>query len=230
MRHLFNQTIRSRTQSLVMLFALLLLGMALPPIGLAANPFGPDYVEITANDLIAIDIRWATNKNFTGKNVYGTFNGCYLHQKAAAKLFRAAELLKQNYPGYKLLMLDCLRPRSVQKMFWEVVKGTPQQRYVANPKTGSNHNFGFAVDLSLLGPDGQELDMGTPYAAFTEATQPKLEKKLLAKGVLTQAQLDRRMILRRVMTEAGFTQLPIEWWHYDALDGKTVRKNYRIVE
>jgi len=48
--------------------------------------------------------------------------------------------------------------------------------------------------------------------------------------VLTQAQLERRMILRRVMTEAGFLQLPNEWWHYDALDGKTVRKNYRIVE
>ncbi|MDH4120219.1 MAG: M15 family metallopeptidase [Deltaproteobacteria bacterium] len=205
-------------------------GMSMTPNWAAANPFGPDYVEITANDVIALDIRYATTHNFTGRNVYGTHNTCFLHQQAAAKLFRAAELLRTYSPGYKLLVFDCLRPRSVQRLFWGVVKGTPQQPYVANPDKGSLHNFGFAVDLSLLGPDGHELDMGTPFDAFTEAAQPKLETKLLAKGVLTQPQLERRMILRRVMTEAGFLQLPNEWWHYDALDGKTVRKNYRIVE
>jgi len=205
-------------------------GLSIAPNWAAANPFGPDYVEIQPQAGIVLDIRYATVHNFTGQNVYQGRNTCFLHRLAADKLLKAAEILQKNHPGTRLLIFDCLRPRSVQRLFWGLVKGTPQQKYVGNPDVGSIHNFGFAVDLSLLGPDGRELDMGTPYDAFTDAAQPRLEPKMAARGLLTRDQLDRRLMLRRVMAEAGFIQLPHEWWHYDGLPGKTVRKNYPIVE
>jgi D-alanyl-D-alanine dipeptidase len=33
-----------------------------------------------------------------------------------------------------------------------------------------------------------------------------------------------------VMEDAGFIQLPLEWWHYDALPRDEVMRSYSIVE
>ena len=103
---------------------------------------------------------------------------------------------------------------------WKLVKGTPDQAYVANPASGSIHNYGAAVDLTvgLLLADGTvvPLDMGTPYDASTEEAQPRLEPALLKAGRLTQEQVSNRQLLRRAMNAGGFKVLPIEWWHFNA--------------
>ena len=164
------------------------------------------------------------------KNVYGDFHRCFLHRIAAGKFREAARLLQQERPGWKFLVFDCLRPRSLQEKLFAVVKGTPQQPYVANPLDGSVHNYGFAIDLSLEDESGRELDMGTHFDDFSALAQPNRERQNLEAGKLTKEQAEHRLILRNIMLRAGFIQLPIEWWHYDALPKEQVKKDYKIVE
>jgi D-alanyl-D-alanine dipeptidase len=149
---------------------------------------------------------------------------------AAEKLRRAAYELEQVKPGWKLLIFDCLRPRSLQKKLFAAVEGTPRQPYVANPRSGSIHNYGLAIDLSLEDGNGHEVDMGTKFDDFTPLAQPAREADNLAAGKLSREQVEHRLLLRRVMTAAGFLQLPIEWWHYDALSAAEVKKTFKIVE
>ena len=188
------------------------------------------YVDLATLPGVAVDLRYATTGNFTGVDLYGPFRRAFLHRVAADQLRVAAEQLRQQRPGYQLLVLDAARPRSVQQMLWAHVRGTPMQRYVANPRTGSVHNFGFAVDLTVADADGRELDMGTAFDTFDELSQPVQEPRFVSEGRLTPAQLANRRLLRAVMQAAGFVQLPLEWWHYDALPGSVVRERYSIIE
>jgi zinc D-Ala-D-Ala dipeptidase len=162
--------------------------------------------------------------------MYAGFNRAFLHRLAHEKLVKAVKNLRDLHPEYKLVIFDSLRPRSVQYLLWEKVKGTAQERYVANPERGSIHNFGFALDLSIQDEKGNELDMGTSYDDFTPLAEPRKEQQFLKEGKLTEAQLANRRLLRKVMEDAGFISLPVEWWHFDALPSAEVRMNHRIIE
>ncbi len=190
----------------------------------------PDFIEIQPSDAIAIDLRYGSTNNFVGRNLYGESPRAYLHRLAEAKLHRAANSLQLVRPGCKLLILDALRPRSVQYILWEKLEGTPEQLYVADPRIGSIHNYGFAVDLTIVDDQGRELDMGTPFDDFTPLAQAKLESQFLAEGALSEAQWKNRLLLREVMEDAGFIQLPIEWWHYDALPKSEVIGKHLLIE
>jgi D-alanyl-D-alanine dipeptidase len=111
------------------------------------------------------------------KNVYGDFHQCFLQEIAAAKFSEAVRQLQQEKPGWKFVVFDCLRPRSIQEKLFEVVKGTAQQPYVANPKTGSIHNYGFAIDLSLEDETGHELDIGSGFDDFSPLSRPDQERQ-----------------------------------------------------
>lgn len=189
-----------------------------------------EFKELTADFGVRVDLRYATANNFTGRNLYGDFNRAYLHKVAADKLARAVSHLKAHHPGFQLIIFDALRPRSAQYILWDHVKGTNQEQYVANPEGGSVHNYGFAVDLSVVDGKGQELDMGTEFDTFSELSQPQLEKKFLEEGKLSARQSENRKILKEAMTAGGFTQLPHEWWHFDALPKPQVKASYKIVE
>lgn len=190
----------------------------------------PDFVDLSTIPGVAIDLKYASRDNFMGENLYGDFRTALLHRIAAGQLEVSSMVLQALKPGWKLLVFDGLRPRAVQRQFWNRVKGTPQQEYVADPDTGSIHNFGFAVDVSLMDEGGREVDMGTSFDDFSPLSEPRREDEFLKAGKLTPEQVDNRRILRRVMSEAGFIQYPIEWWHFDALPADIVRKNYPIVE
>ncbi len=190
----------------------------------------PDYVELKPSGSLAIDLKYATTDNFVGQNMYGDFNRAYLHKLAAAKLLKAISSLAAINPKYRLVIYDALRPRSVQYVLWDKVKGTGKQKYVANPKGGSIHNYGFALDISILDESGKPLDMGTPFDDFTDLAQPQLEQQFLKSGKLTEQQIKNRLLLRKVMQDAGFIQLPVEWWHYDALPKAELKSRFRIVE
>jgi len=190
----------------------------------------PDFVDVASYPHVKVELRYATENNFMKTNVYGDFDVCFLHKEAALKLKKAIQNLQEVKPGWKLLLLDCLRPRSVQRKLWDYVSGTDQQKYVANPDRGSIHNYGFAVDLTLVDENETEIDMGTEFDSFTKVAQPRLEKEMLAEHLLTQTQYENRLILRNSMVSAGFRQLSIEWWHYDAADSTTVRSKYQILE
>ncbi len=190
----------------------------------------PDFVDLSLIENVKIDLRYGTKNNFVGENMYGSFNKAYLHPQAAQKFAKAAQNLKAKNPKYKFIVFDALRPRSVQKVLWKKVKGTPYEKYVADPEKGSVHNYGFALDISVLDETGKELDMGTPYDSFLPLAEPKLEDKLLKAGELSTLQLENRKVLRKAMVDAGFIQLEHEWWHYDGLPLKEIKSKFKIVE
>lgn len=179
---------------------------------------------------ILVDLKYSSPDNFIGQDVYGDLDKCFLQKEAAAKLAAAQRKLTELRPGWRLLVFDGARPRRIQARFFAIVEGTPQQQYVADPARGSIHNYGAAVDLTIVDAGGRELDMGTPFDFFGELAQPKLESEFLARGKLTRDQLDNRLLLRNVMTSAGFRPISNEWWHFDAFPPKEVRARYKIIE
>lgn len=189
-----------------------------------------NFVQIIPAQGLVIDLRYASANNFIGQNLYGEFNRAFLHRVAAEKLYQAVKVLQNIHAKYQLVIFDALRPRSVQYILWNKVKGSEKEKYVANPKGGSIHNFGFAVDLSVLDESGKELDMGTAFDDFSSLAQPQLEGKFLNQGKLTKFQIANRKLLRKVMESVGFIQLPLEWWHFDALPKAEVKIKYKIVE
>ena len=188
------------------------------------------FVEIGGYPGVAPDLRYATADNFTGAVVRGAFERALLHKDAAAKLRQAAETLHELTPGHSLRIFDALRPRSVQWLLWNHVKGTAQEPYVAEPRRGSIHNYGMAVDLSVIDAHSRELDMGSWFDDFSEQAEPRHEDELVRTGKLNRGQLGNRLLLRRVMEGAGFIQMAHEWWHYDAATRAEVEAGYRIVE
>lgn len=147
-----------------------------------------------------------------------------MHKIASEKFRKAASLLA---PEFKFIVFDALRPQTAQVEFWNLVKGTPQQPYFADPAKGSVHSFGFAIDVGLLDRAGRELDMGTPFDDLTPLAEPQREEEFLKNGQLSTTQVENRKILRKVMSQSGFIPLPHEWWHFDALPPQEVRARFQ---
>ncbi|MGE5402280.1 MAG: M15 family metallopeptidase [Ignavibacteriales bacterium] len=152
---------------------------------------------------IATDVRYATANNFTGKVLYPTAN-VYLRKVVAEKLALVQKELVSTHK-LRLKVFDGYRPLSVQRKLWEIM---PDSRYVANPKNGSRHNRGAAVDLTLIDSTGRELDMGTPYDDFTEKAHRNFDK-------LPAEVIENRKLLENAMVKYGFEPLDTEWWHFD---------------
>ncbi len=203
-----------------------------PPAGeLEARLRERGMVDVRALDpTIACELKYSSTDNFMGRDVYGDVDQCFLLAQAAVRLAVASSELRSRRPDHRLLVVDGLRPREVQRRMWALVAGTPQQPYVANPRPGSMHNHGAAVDLTIVDGDGRRLDMGTPMDHFGPLAQPRLERQYLERGALTAEQVANRLLLREVMAKAGFRVLPIEWWHFDAWDTEFVRRHFPIVE
>lgn len=178
---------------------------------------------------ILVELKYASKDNFLKKNVYGGLRRCYMQPEAADKLAKASAILQEQRPDLRLLVYDAVRPRSVQFAMWRIVKGTSQQSYVASPTSGSVHNFGAAVDLTLADKTGQPLDMGTVFDFFGKKAQPRYENQFLASGELTQEQVDNRLLLRNVMIDAGFSIIRNEWWHFNAFPAAESRKRFKPV-
>lgn len=180
---------------------------------------------------IIVDLKYADADNFMGENLYRGLNRAYLVPEAAEKLVMASRILQERHPDLRILVGDAIRPRSVQKEMWRLVVGTPRQPYVANPKRGSMHNYGAAVDVTLFNvKTGKRVDMGTPLDYFGLLAQPLLEGAFLRQGKLTPSQIENRLILRNAMLDAGWHMINIEWWHFNAWPKKYIRNHYSIIE
>ncbi|PWF42056.1 M15 family metallopeptidase [Massilia glaciei] len=202
--------------------------MTLPP---AAENIGshPDFRHLSSIEGIEVDLRYASSNNFVGRDLYSPFDCAWLHREAAAALEKVVAWLAAHHPGHTALVLDALRPQRVQQQLWDALKGTELEMYLAHPERGSIHSFGMALDITLLGADGRELDMGTAFDDMSELAHPALEPELLARGALTVAQVANRQVLREAMTQAGFTGLNSEWWHFDCGDRVRVRGSFSRV-
>lgn len=179
---------------------------------------------------LKVELKYACPRNFMGESVYGELKRGYLRPEAAEMLAAANRNLKKLRPNLTILVADALRPRHVQRKMWEALEGTGRQNYVAEPNRGSVHNYGCAVDVTIVDEKGEALDMGTPMDHFGILSQPRHEQRFLREKKLGSGQIENRLLLRRVMTEAGFHPLAIEWWHFDAFPKEIVRKRYTIVE
>lgn len=166
----------------------------------------PGLIDLaTVAPRVRLEIRYATSDNFTRRRIYAEAR-CRLRPAVAVRLARVAAALERE--GYGLKVFDCYRPLAAQRLLWSIL---PDERYVADPRKGSRHNRGAAVDLTLVDARGRELDMGTAWDAFG----PRAHRD--AEG-LSRAIRSNRARLDRAMKREGFIGLRTEWWHFDASD------------
>lgn len=161
-----------------------------------------ELIEIATEELdIDIALSYATAKNFTGKKVY-EHAVCFLHTAAAAALRDAVAAAREL--GLRFRVYDAFRPSEAQ---WTLWNHTPDPDFLADPRRGSPHSRGVAIDLTLIDRDGVPLPMGTDFDAFTPRSHHG------SRGVSVEAQRNR-LILLGLMTQAGWDYYRNEWWHY----------------
>ncbi len=162
-----------------------------------------DIVDILSIDsTFVLDIRYATENNFTKKILYPTAKA-KLRREAAESL---ASIQKElNASNLRLKIYDGYRPLAIQWKLWEIV---PNENFVANPKKGSKHNRGAAVDLTIIDAQGNELEMPTGYDDFTEKASHEYMN-------LSESAIKNRALLKDIMSRHGFQAIKSEWWHYD---------------
>ena len=180
---------------------------------------------------ILVDLRYSGSNNFIGKDLYGCMTVAYAQPLLVNKLKKAAEILHKTHPEFNFLVYDAARPLQCQWALWNALKLPDSQKptYVADPRRGSIHNFGCAIDISIADAKGQELDMGTGFDYFGELAHPRHEQRLLKAGKLSKIQVDNRRLLRNCMTQAGFTATTSEWWHFNACSLKQAKKQWKII-
>jgi len=193
------------------------------------------YQLVNVQDLnpeIHVRLRYSGRNNFLKTDIYDCLSNAYLTPFAAEKLAAAQRLLTDKDSTLHLLVWDAVRPRSIQWKMWNMLKMplAEKVRYVSNPRNGSVHNYGCAVDLTICNEHGDVLDMGTDFDYFGSAANIHSEGSLLNTGTLNYIQVDNRKLLRKVMKEAGFTTITSEWWHFNAMSRNAAAAKYAIVE
>jgi D-alanyl-D-alanine dipeptidase len=191
-------------------------------------------VEVSANAPgVLVELKYGTADNFMGKDVYGCLKQAYVQKPVLHMLNKAQAALAKKYPGYHLLIYDAARPLSIQWVLWNTLTQYPpaeRQKYVADPKQHSIHNYGSALDLTVADADGKALDMGTKYDFFGDLAYPSKEKQFLASGKLSQKAYQNRLILREAMQAAGFMRIEFEWWHFNAFSRVEAKRRFPVVQ
>ncbi len=165
-------------------------------------------VEITEQQHgVVIALAYATAQNITGVPIY-RHPICYLNDEAAGLLDQAIALARPL--GLRLKIFDALRPSEAQ---WKLWNARPDPDFLADPRRGSPHSRGAAVDVTLIDGNGAELEMGTKFDAFT----PLSHHARLDVSVTAQR---NRLLLLGLLTAAGWDFYRNEWWHYQLFDAK----------
>jgi D-alanyl-D-alanine dipeptidase len=160
------------------------------------------FYDLSLIEGVRLDIRYATANNFTQQIIYPEAKA-YLVKPAGEALEQVANDLAKR--GLFLKIFDAYRPLSAQRKLWDVY---PNPEFVADPKTGSRHNRGAAVDLTLVDSLGNELPMPTTYDEFIPQASHSYTE-------LSDTVLANRTLLKTSMMQFGFEPLDSEWWHYD---------------
>lgn len=198
---------------------------------------------------VLVELKYSTEDNFVGKDMYGTLERAYLVPAFAQSVVKAQEILQRRNPNYTLLIYDAARPISVQRAMRRIVDGTEWESFVADGTKGGRHNFGVAVDLTIATLDGTPLDMGAGFDEFSERSSVKgtpdssdpatrtidvyrsFVRGLQTSGLITEEQADNRILLLEVMCEAGLVPYRLEWWHFEYLESiSTTRSKYKLLD
>ena len=161
---------------------------------------------IKLDPAIRLDMRYATSNNFTGRVLYDEARA-FLTAPAALAVVRASKMAQSD--GFGLTIYDAYRPWRITKKLWDATPVGPKKEYVANPKRGSKHNRGCAVDLTLYDlQTGQLVEMPTEFDDFSE----KAHRDYMGASA---AAIANRARLARYLEAEGFVGLSNEWWHFD---------------
>lgn len=168
-----------------------------------------ELVELIKLDpTLKLDIRYATKNNFLKRVIYKEAKA-FLQKPVAEALIKVQKRVKKD--DYSLLIFDGYRPWSVTKLFWDEIDPS-KRNFVADPKAGSIHNRGCAVDLSLFDlKKEKEAKMPSEYDTFNESAYPSYTGG-------TKEERDKRDYLINAMKEEDFTVHQNEWWHFDHKD------------
>lgn len=150
----------------------------------------------------AYEVKYATTDNFLKAAVYDC-EQCLLLPEIARAIAAANHDFCEL--GYKIKFYDCYRPLSVQKKMWAIY---PNPSYVGNPyKSGSIHNRGAAIDMTIVTLDDKPLDMGSDYDHFGKEAHIDHPHNDTIQA--------NRKLLWDVMKANGFAPIRTEWWHFN---------------
>jgi D-alanyl-D-alanine dipeptidase len=229
----------NNSQKGVILFILLLLASCSKnhEIVLTRNPTEQKFIDAglvdiaTIDDTIEVDlVNSDRGKNLFRQNFYSGLQKAYLQKEVALNLSKAQKILKSKHPDFSLLIMDAARPRSVSIEMSDRVKGTRLENFVADPGKGSMHNYGTAVDITIVDGSNKELDMG--FSPFYRSKLRLTAQYMMHRGnrKLTGEQIKNRQLLTEVMTSAEFIPLSFEWWHFIGMPKDAARAKYDIIE
>ncbi len=162
---------------------------------------------------IVIDLKYATADNIVGKKVYES-NIAYLRRGTAEKLNKANRLLMEK--GYRIKVWDAYRPQKYQQQLYD---SAADKYYFADPKKGSVHTRGAALDVTLVDADGNEVDMPSGFDEMSSKAHRTYTQA-------TPEQKENALLLENAMKSSGFIPLQKEWWHFD----DTEYKNYPLLQ
>ena len=192
---------------------------------------------------IRVELKYATEDNFVGENMYGTLTTAYLLPHFARKVVEAQRILRERHPDYSLLVYDAARPISVQRRMRRAVEGTPLQIYVADGARGGRHNYGVAVDLTIIDGAGRPLNMGAGFDHFGEeawvgndkdvtlAAYKAYVEALRKRGKISDKAAANRTLLLEIMDAVGLRPYVKEWWHFqERISMSATRERYKLLD
>lgn len=192
---------------------------------------------------IGVELKYSTEDNFVGEDMYGELERAYLLPHFAKKVVQAQRILKERYPDYSLLIYDAARPLSVQRRMRKTVEGTPYTAYVADGTRGGRHNYGVAVDLTIVDGEGKPLDMGAGFDDFTRkawvgeddafslSEYKTYVDRLHREGLISEQAAKNRKLLLEIMDSVGLRPYVKEWWHYqEKISMPATRERYKLLE
>lgn len=194
-----------------------------------------DFPSIKEYNILGIDEKLVSISNagilcksqYYKQGIPGSYKDCYARESVVHKLVTAQQSLPE---GFKLLVWDAYRPVCIQQRLWNFYRQNIINKYkitddaeidlktsfyVSKPSYDemkpSLHSTGGAVDVTIIDSNGNELNMGTDFDDFrNEAWTNHFEE--YTDNIEVR---DNRRLLYNTMIQAGFTNLPSEWWHYD---------------
>lgn len=187
---------------------------------------------LSIDSSLIIDMKYAGLDNFMKVDLYSCLKKAYLLEDVALMLKKSSDYLQQLHPGYRIIVYDAARPQQVQQLMWDSFDKpfAEKIKFLSNPKNGSLHNFGAAVDVSIINSEGELLDMGTDFDCDSKLSFPILEFHNFNIGELTKSQIENRVLLRKVMRFSGFHGIQTEWWHFNAMTRESASKRLRIIK
>lgn len=176
---------------------------AASPLLAKADEFGLVDIRTVIPD-IAIDLRYATADNITGRVLYPADMPCLVWRSTAHKLQRVQDRLRAE--GCRLCIWDAWRPPEVQTELMR--KGGHTGMFLDPQERWSRHCSGVAVDVTLVDLEGRPMKLPTAHDEHSDAayyqysgTDPEVKRNVT--------------LLQKAMEAEGFSMIPMEWWHFD---------------